>query len=153
MPSIQVELVGLDKTLDRLRNFSSEVAKKSARNALRKAANVIKDQAVANALALNDPTTTESVFKNIRVQFASRSTRRTGDPMMRVGVLGGAKKSEQTAATNPGGDTWYWRLLEFGTENMEARPLMRKAVDQRMMSVFDVFAYELDTQVKKLDKK
>ncbi|HEL8103645.1 TPA: hypothetical protein U0A68_004974, partial [Escherichia coli] len=48
---------------------------------------------------------------------------------------------------NPGGDTWYWRFLEFGTEHVAARPFMRPAMNGADAEVVSTFARELEKAV------
>ncbi|WP_374987639.1 HK97-gp10 family putative phage morphogenesis protein, partial [Klebsiella pneumoniae] len=91
------------------------------------------------------------------VSFSSKAFRRTGDPTFRVGVMGGARQYANTKANvrkgragksyntagdkgNPGGDTWYWRFLEFGTEHAAARPIIRPALNGVDADVINVFA-------------
>jgi len=37
--------------------------------------------------------------------------------------------------SQPGGDTFYWRFLEFGTETAPAKPFMRKALSSKVQEV------------------
>lgn len=105
------------------------------RRSLRKGANVIRDAARNNAKRFDDPDTTDRIWKNITTQSGgSRLERKLGGPAMRIGVMGGAKSKKgggtyQVGGSkeNPGGDTWYWRLLEFGTSKMRAQPFLRPA--------------------------
>ncbi|HEL8386180.1 TPA: hypothetical protein U0D20_004949, partial [Escherichia coli] len=46
-----------------------------------------------------------------------------------------------------GGDTWYWRFLEFGTEHVAARPFMRPAMNGADAEVVSTFARELEKAV------
>lgn len=81
---------------------------------------------------MDDAGTDEAIWKNIAVANNARAGRKEGGIVMSVGVRGGAKsyannaenrrkgRAGKTNATggskaNPGGDTWYWRFLEFGT--------------------------------------
>ena len=76
---------------------------------------------------------------------------------IRVGVLGGAKNyaaygeivTGRSAKGNPGGDTFYWRFLEFGTSKMRARPFMRPAMLTKQQAAFDAVAAAVDTELTK----
>ncbi|HBY7156708.1 TPA: hypothetical protein MI589_28430, partial [Klebsiella pneumoniae] len=48
---------------------------------------------------------------------------------------------------NPGGDTWYWRFLELGTEHAAAQPILRPAVNGVDTEVINVFAVELEKSI------
>ncbi|HDS3786161.1 TPA: hypothetical protein QCJ34_003499 [Enterobacter ludwigii] len=87
-----------------------------------------------------------------------------GNLTFRVGVMGGARQYAQTKANirkgraggtyktagdkgNPGGDTWYWRMLEFGTEHAAARPIIRPAMNGIDGPVINVFAEEMEKAI------
>lgn len=134
---IGFEIKGLDEVLGRLDSLSEDVKYKGGRFALRKAANLIREKAIQNALKVDDPATPEVIAKNIVVRWSGRAFKRTGDLSFRVGVLGGARgfaaasgEMRGSGSNNPGGDTYYWRYLEFGTRDIPARPFMRSALSQ-----------------------
>ncbi|HCS6348663.1 TPA: hypothetical protein OR096_004401, partial [Escherichia coli] len=58
-------------------------------------------------------------------------------------------KSFNTAGDkgNPGGDTWYWRFLEFGTEHAAAKPVLRPAINGVDTDVINIFAAELEKSI------
>lgn len=160
------ELQGLDELRRKLRTIPVDLEKKGFRSAMRKAAGVVKDAAADNAQQLDDPQTSESIRKNLFVKFSPRAYRENRDIKFRVGILGGAKNYANTRdnvrkgragkqfATggdkgNPGGDTWYWRLLEFGTSKMRARPFMRRALMENQAKVMDVAQDELSKAIDK----
>ncbi|MBJ9954370.1 hypothetical protein I5735_15155, partial [Acinetobacter baumannii] len=91
--------------------------------------------------------------------------------MMKVGIRGGAKsyvKSKDNVRKglagkkyktdgdkqNPGGDTFYWRFLEFGTQNMIARPFMRPSLQNNVNTITNnfagIFSTEIDKELAKL---
>ena len=148
---IEFKIEGFDKALDRLSQFSPKLQKKGLRAALRKGANLVKAAAVSNARAIDDPATPENIAKNIAVQISARQSRQVGGLVMRVGVRGGARQYANTKVNrrkgrvgasystggdkgNPGGDTWYWRFIEFGTSARAARPsrFRRRSLMSRM---------------------
>lgn len=161
MADVQFKLTGLEPVLAKLKKLPVDVRMKGARFAGRKAANVIRDAAIQNAAKVNDEMTKEEIAKNIAVRFSSRVFKRTGDVAFRVGVLGGARayaqtrenvrrgRAGQTYATggskaNPGGDTWYWRLVEFGTQRMQARPMLRPALEKNIGPATDAFVSNMN---------
>lgn len=161
MADIEFKLEGLDPILKKMRALPLDLRMKGARFAGRKAANLIRDAAVANAERINDPATKEEIAKNIAVRFSSRESRRTGDVMFRIGVLGGARRYANTkenrrgrrvgesyatdgSSANPGGDTWYWRLLHFGTQTIPANPFMTRAMEQSANAATTEFTSKLD---------
>ena len=149
---------GLDEVVGKLKKLSQRSGRNAMRRALRKGANVIRDAARDNAKRLDDPQSSNRIWKNIVSQGGgSKLERRMGGPVMRVGVRGGAKSKKGGGTyhvggskANPGGDTWYWRLLEFGTSKMRARPIMRPAASQKAGTAATTIAAAMD---KELDKE
>lgn len=159
---------GLDKLFSNLIKFAPELQKKGMSAAARKGANVIRDAARLNAKAIDDPTSTENIEKNITAQSSARLGRSIGGVAMRIGVMGGARsyadskenrrkqragKSYSTGGSKgaPGGDTWYWRLHEFGSEKTKQRPLLRDAATKNAQNAIDAIAVELSKQIQKLE--
>lgn len=147
---------GLEALNKRLKTIGTDMKKKGGRFALRKAANIVRDAAKANAKALDDPQTPEEVFDNIVVRWSGRQHRRTGDLPFRVGVLGGAKqpKSETQVSgkVNPGGQTFYWRFLEFGTEKAPAYEFMLPALTRNIDRVTNEFILQYNRKLDRLLK-
>lgn len=147
MADFSVKMNGVDELAKKLQGLKYDVAKKGGRFALRKAAQVVRDQVRQNAAALNDAKTVEEIAKNVQERWNNRFNKTTGDLAFRVGILGGARdysaygelKTGKNASNNPGGDTFYWRFLEFGTEKMAARPFMRPAIEATGQKAADVF--------------
>lgn len=174
---VTVKIEGLDDILAKMKGLSERAIDNAARRSLRKGANVIKTAAVNKAKALDDPKTPERIDKNITVQGGGRDReRQEGGPMMRVGVLGGARKQSLgksgeksrkrrrrlgiasldelgeiagAGAGNPGGDTFFWRFLEFGTSKMRAKPFMRPAMTEQSGAAFEAVAADLPGQLDK----
>ncbi|NHO64621.1 HK97 gp10 family phage protein [Aestuariicella hydrocarbonica] len=152
---IDFSLIGIDELRGRMEEVKQDVRLKGGRFALRKAANLVRDQAKANALKLNDPRTGRSIADNMAVRFSSRRFKRTGDVMFRVGVAQGAQlptKGDQPG-TGQGGPTPHWRLLEFGTEHMRAQPFMRKALADHINDATNEFINQYDKALTRALKR
>ena len=162
--SVEVSLTGIESLLGKMDAVSEVTRNKAGRFALRKAANIIRDRARSNASRVDDPLTKEAIHKNIVASFSSKQFRRTGDLAFRVGVMGGARQYANTKANvrkgragrtyktagdkgNPGGDTWYWRFLEFGTEHAAAKPVLRPAMNGVDNAVISIFAEEMEKAI------
>ncbi|HEL8026119.1 TPA: HK97 gp10 family phage protein, partial [Escherichia coli] len=94
---IEMKIEGLDAVAGKLSALSGVAESKAGRFALRKAANVIRDRARANAARIDDPQTDEAIHQNIVARFSSKRYRQTGDLAFRVGVLGGARQTLRAA--------------------------------------------------------
>jgi HK97 gp10 family phage protein len=134
-------------------------AGKPARNALYKAARSIKNRAIKKAEAIDRPETPEKIFLNIAVRAMKYPQREGGNIGYRIGVLGGAKDLSKQGEImnpnrdNPGGDTWYWRLVEFGTEHSAAKPFMRPAMTEGREEAMEIFASEMRKEIEKALRK
>lgn len=150
--SVEIRMTGMDQfkqKIDRLRN--PRKAKSIARKAARQAMNIVRDSARVNARAIDDPETAEKIFKNISVAAG-----RSRDPnviVMRVGVRGGAAMNQHSDAVAlsslSGGNTTYWRYLEFGAATTPATPFMRPALARNIQHVTDKFAQVFNTEIDK----
>lgn len=146
---VSMDMTGLDAVLAKLETVEYDVRYKGGRFALRKAASVVRDAVIAGALRLDDAATPESIAKNVAIRWSSKTFRRTGDLAFRVGILGGARAQEQGGAPAPGGHTFYFRFLEFGTQNMAARPFIRQALSANAQKATTTFIQEYE---KALDR-
>lgn len=159
------KLTGEYDYFGRIEGLPKAMRAKGIRYAGRKAAQVIQKAAQSNADRIDDPATAEHIAANIVVRFSSQRFKRTGDIMFRVGVLGGSRNysaygeitTGKSASLNPGGDTWYWRMVEFGTEHSAAQPFMRPALEQNIAKTTNEFGTQLskwlDRNLKKITKK
>ena len=152
---------GLDEVVRKLNALPEKFAKRGMRRALRKGANIVRNAARNNAKRIDDPQTREQIWKNITVAGGgSKREREAGGPIMRIGIRGGARNMQKygefkgKGSGNPGGDTFYWRFLEFGTSEMQARPFMRPALANNVAAatnaVVEAAKVELDKELQKL---
>ncbi|MGP9696221.1 HK97-gp10 family putative phage morphogenesis protein [Halomonas sp. AOP27-A1-34] len=151
---------GLEPLLARMDNISFDLRKKGGRFAMRKAANLIRDKARDNAAGVDDPATPAEIFKNVVVRFSPKDFKRNGDLVFRVGVLGGASgyaaasgEVKGKGKNNPGGDTFYWRFLEFGTINAPAQPFMRRALSENIQAATDEFITQYNRSLDRALRK
>jgi len=153
---IQIDMQGLQALTAKLQTLKQETRYKGGRTAGRKAANVIAAAAKLRAAHIDDPKTAENIIKNIAVRWNNRLFKKTGDLGFRIGVRGGAESKKEND-TNPGKDTWYWRLVEFGTVKTRAKPFMRPALQESAQEATNTFISEyqkaLDRAIKRAAQK
>lgn len=155
------DLKGAAAVVNKLAEIPAALRGKVGRQAAGRAMSVVRKAAKANAMALDDPLTGNKIAANIAQRPDSKYQRRTGDVKIRVGVLGGARNYEaygelrtgKSAKENPGGDTFYWRFLEFGTELARARPFMRPALENNVEAVEAKFGAEVEKAIDRIVKK
>lgn len=159
--SFEIQYDGLDALNAKLKSVTEDVRKRGGRFALRKAAQLIRDEAKDYASFIDDPGTANRIADNIVVRWNGKIHRRSGDLGFRVGVLGGARdygaygeiKTGGNASNNPGGDTFYWRFVEFGTSHAPAHPFMRPALANNIRSATSIFINEYDKAIKRAIKR
>ena len=148
---LSVKITGVNTIVDRLSQLPTKVQRREARRAARRGAVVFRDAIRRNADRLDDPASKEKIAKNIAVQESRRQGKIEGGIVMRAGVMGGARKSAQKAGKGlPGGDTFYWRFVEFGTKFVSARPFMRPAFATNTQAATDATAIELSAGLDRL---
>lgn len=158
------KIEGLDEVIGRMRHLSDvKRQKRAATRAARKAMAPVRKAAIENAKALDDERSSEQIWRNISTSPAKT---RSSFVVMRVGVRGGARSYMQTrenirkdrvgkkyktdgSKQNPGGDTWYWRLVEYGTARTRAKPFMRLALYNNVQQVEEGFITDYQTQLDK----
>lgn len=157
---VTLKIEGLDEVIAKTKSLSHDIQYKGGRFALRKAANLVADAAKKNADRVDDPGTAESIKENIAVRFSTRMFRSTGNVGFRVGVLGGARapatavgELKGAGSRNPGGDTFYWRFIEFGTESISARPFMRPALSQNVDNAIAEFVKQYGPAIDRALKR
>lgn len=155
---LQFSLIGVDSLIGKLESITYDLKRKGGRAALRRAAQVVANAAKSNAKKMDDPETGRSIAANIALRWNGRVFKRTGDLAFRVGVLHGAvvrEKGNPDAGVN--GPTPHWRLIEFGTEKMRARPFMRPALEDSIAAATSTFINEyeksIDRAIKRAAKK
>jgi HK97 gp10 family phage protein len=150
---ISVSMIGFDKIKPTFASVSDDMRYTSARWGLRKAANVLIDAVRANAQALDDPSTGRSIAKNVSARFSTRAFQASGGDtvMFRMGIAGGANThtDPDNKDQGAGGPTPHWRLLEFGTREMAARPFFRPGVENNLQAATDVFIQQLDASLQR----
>lgn len=151
----QFTLDNIDGLLNKMKQVDYEVRKKGGRFALRKAAQVVRDAARANALRMDDSQTGRTIAGNVAERWNGRLNKRTGDLGFRIGVMQGAVLPAKGETPNEaaGGPTPHWRLVEFGTEKMAARPFMRPAMESNIPAVTSAFITNLDAAIDRAIKR
>ncbi|WP_180181214.1 HK97-gp10 family putative phage morphogenesis protein [Acinetobacter sp. YH01021] len=132
---------GLEVVSRNLENIKLSEKNKQVRSSLRKAAKVIQNAAKENAKKIDDPETSEEIWKNIVVRAGKTQTK--GEVKVRIGVQGGGefwKINKNMERKGKGrvespyykplpNDTRHFWLVEFGTMKTLAQPFLRPAFE------------------------
>lgn len=146
--SVEFNIEGLDEVQEKLKRLGNpRLIKNAARRSMRKAMAIVRDAARSGAKAIDDPQTSEKIWKNIAI--AAGKTRNPNEVVMRVGVRGGASFSNPNPPKTPGGDTRHFRWLEFGSVHNPPTPFMRPALQNNIQAVTNSFAENFNKEIDK----
>lgn len=150
--AVELNIEGMDQFKRKIEQLSNpKKVKQIARKAGRQAMNLVRDAARANAKMIDDPETAEKIHKNIVTQGGK--SRNSNEVVIRVGIRGGAamnKISNREALSGlSGGNTTYWRFIEFGTSLIQAFPFMRLALSQNIDKATTKFVKVFDDEINK----
>lgn len=143
----------VDRLINQLSTLPSNVQRRGLDGAARAAMRPVQNAIALSAQKFDDPLTATQIYKMVVTQKASRTAKRIGGTMMRVGVIGGAKQPSDDKRSKryaSAGAAFYWRFREFGTEKQQAQPFMLPAFTSRLNEIQDVFA---DRMRKILDRE
>ncbi|MNY87426.1 hypothetical protein D3C78_36560 [compost metagenome] len=149
--SVEFKIEGMDELSKKLQTLTDgKAVNRRARSAARKAMQLVLFAAKVGASRIDDPDTRESIQENLVIR--NGKSRDINTVRMKVGVLGGAKNYANTkdnvrkgragkqyttdgSSKNPGGDTFYWRFIEFGTSSSPPVPFLRPSLAQNVDAV------------------
>ncbi|ARS51503.1 HK97-gp10 family putative phage morphogenesis protein [Kushneria konosiri] len=151
--SISFEIEGVNSLNAKLEGVTRDIKYKGGRFALRKAAQLVAEQARENASRLDDPETGRKIADNVAVRWSGKTFKQTGDLHFRVGVLGGGKLRKGNPDTGVGGETPHWRLLELGTEKMPAVPFLRPALAENLQPATNEFVEQYSKAIDRALKR
>ena len=146
--SVEFNIEGLDEVQEKLKRLGNpRLMKNAARRSMRKAMAIVRDAARSGAKAIDDPQTSEKIWKNIAI--AAGKTRNPNEVVMRVGVRGGASFSNPNPPNTSGGDTRHFRWVEFGSANNPPTPFLRPALQNNIQAVTNSFAENFNKEIDK----
>ena len=146
--SVESNIEGLDEVQEKLKRLGNpRLMKNAARRSMRKAMAIVRDSARNAAKGIDDPQTSEKIWKNIAI--AAGKTRNQNEVVMRVGVRGGASFSNPNPPNTSGGDTRHWRWLEFGSVHNPPTPFLRPALQNNIQAVTNSFAENFNKEIDK----
>jgi HK97 gp10 family phage protein len=160
-----INIEGLDAVLATMAALPASITKNALPFAMRKGAQVWVNDAKRRAPVLQADTKYR-VKGKVRDLIALRKRKRkpSGIALVySVGVLGGASATYGNTKANrrkgivgqkfaTGGNAYYWRFLEFGTQKMKARPFLRPAFDTTQDQVISAVVNGLNRAIKKAQK-
>lgn len=141
---------GVGYITSRLKQLSNlNKIKSVARPSLLKAARPMRKELRKKYKRIDRKNTPNMIYVNVDISPRKTYKNSVG---YRVGVKGGAKKGNQPAA---GGDTFYWRFLEFGTKKrnkIKARRYARTTFLAHVKSSEKIFADDFEDRLKAVTK-
>lgn len=164
----------VEELVQKLNFISDEARYKGGRMALRKAAQVVATDAVRMSKAVDDPNTPNDISKNIAIRWNGPLFKASNGSQMgfRVGILGGArapsarpkkKRGKHTlselgelsgkGSNNPGGDTFYWRFVNFETERSIGKHFFEPALGNNVGRATSEFVTQFDKAIDRALRK
>lgn len=140
----------------KLKAVAEDVQLRGGRFALPKAAQALAKIVKDNSERIDDPSTPgRSIPANVDLRWNRKQFEASGRLGFRVGIMGGAGGSAKsdTLSGNPGGDTRYWRHVEFGTSRSRAQPFMRKALADNISQITGIFVDEYGAALTRAIKR
>lgn len=154
--SVTGEIEGAAELRAKLKAVSTDVKFKGGRFALRKAGQVVTTAVVGEMMRVDRESTPEQIWRNVALRWSPRFFKKTGDLMFRIGIQGGAR-AQNAPGNAPGGKTFHWRFLEFGTQKMPAQRNMTRAIrrtQDKVLTTFRVnYVKRLDAALRKAKKR
>lgn len=129
----------LAKLADRFKDIEEKVAKKALRTAARKAMQIVRNDVKANA---PEDTSDDADDIKTKTHISMQTSFRQDTLYVRVGVKGGARKNPDSP--------WYWRMVEFGTKHISAKPFMAPALENNADAVLERLTQELKREIDKV---
>lgn len=143
MAETRVQLTGFKELADALRELGPRVARNGLRAAVSAGAAVVRNE--ARNLA---PVRTGEMKKDIQMK-RERDIKGQFSAKYSVYVRSGKKSRLAGKARNIDKDSWYWRLVEFGTSKMTAQPFMRPAFEKQKEAAIEAMREKLDERIQK----
>lgn len=142
-----VRIEGLDQLAKALKELPQRLARNGLRAAVYAGAKVIRDEAklrapISTASFDHTPGTLRRSIVMKHIPERSSKTRQTFFVTVRHG-----KKYRKR-----GQDAWYWRLVEFGTVKMSARPFLRPAFDTKKLDAVAAIRTRLAERIEQAAK-
>lgn len=139
---VAYELKGVDKLVKILDTLPETVRKQCLKPALRKGGLVIRRAAKRNVSG--SPVGVRTGLLRKYISMVSLKDRAGQSPAVLIGIPKKTKLLDVIKSTRkdlkPGSRPYYWRMLEFGTKKMRARPWLRPAVQSTQAQVAETLA-------------
>lgn len=116
---MKVEIKGLKEVIKTFGKVPDGVKRRALRQGLAAGGEVYRIGAIQNAMGVDNDKTKAAIWKNIRNVYGVKRSRISRNVVQMVTVRN----------TKRGGDTFYWRFVEFGTSHSRAQPFMRPAFE------------------------
>lgn len=140
---ITYKLTGADELSRIFKTLPAEMQRQVVVPAAKDAMEIVKQDAIRRAAAIDDPTTIPDISKNIALVEDTKFFNETGSTKISVGV-------RKTKRGQRGGNTYYWWWVELGTSRNRAQPFMRNALGQNQQAVFQEFLSSAKFQLIRL---
>lgn len=136
-----MNLTGFKELAESLRELGPRVARNTLRRAVAAGATPIRTRARERA-----PKDTGEMAKDIQIK--REKTEGPHVASYSVFVRTGKKSRLSGRARNVEKNSWYWRLVEFGTVKMAAQPFLRPSFEELKESSVKIIGEKLDEGIQ-----
>lgn len=150
MADITIKVEGLSKLGERMRSLSSKVNLKIARSATNAAAQVVKKKA-KEITKMNPSVRSGSLLESIIVKKLPKSQSAvTSEHAVTFRGRGKGKTNKKTGVKQK--EAPHANLVEFGTVNMPAEPILRPALERNIAAATNAMKKKLSDGIDKASK-
>ena len=141
MTSLRVRVDGLEELKRELEALSSDMSRKVLRSATGAAAQVIR-KAARDLVPVDSGKLRKAIYiKHMRE--LSSSTQQE----YYISVRNGPRERRKIRAGGSGIDAWYWKMVEFGTSKMPAKPFIRPAYESKKSEALEAMKKKLRQRI------
>lgn len=145
-----IQMHGLAALTARLTALAGAAHGKPIQAGLRAAGSVVKQEIIKRA-PYDSVTPDNTHIRKSVVVGRSRSRSGYGREVFTVGIKPGKRTLANGKTVKTPGDTWYWKLHEFGTSKMPASPFMRPAAAAAATAALAAFEKKFGEAITKIE--
>lgn len=138
---VTMQVDGLKELADKLHAMGPDLARNALKGAVGSAARL-----VANEAGVTNPDDTGRTDRAIYTKMVKAETSDSQATYI-VGVRSGRREQKKDR------NAWYWRLVEFGTSKMPARPFMRPAFESKKAEALELIGKRIAARIRRFEKR
>ena len=151
-PAIQFQMQGLAQLTNRFKALEAAAQGKTIRASVRAMGTPVKREIIRQA-PYDGVTPDGTHIRDNVVVGRSRSRSTFGQEVFTVGIKLGNKTLQSGKKIKTEGDTWYWKLHEFGSSHQAAKPFIRPAAAAAASAALAAFEKKFAEAIAKVERQ